>query len=108
MTYQGIFLMGAFCAAFEIQPRLQPRLEETVEFRPSPIGLGIEVRSGRLYIAVTILLQLQTIRHLSYTYPGNQDSSLKDISFKLNAGERLAIVGHNGSGEELLYVLALV
>jgi hypothetical protein len=60
MTYQGVFLMGAFCAAFEIQPRLQPKLEETVEYRPSPTGLSIEMRSGRSLYSRNHLATTQT------------------------------------------------
>jgi len=40
-------------------------------------------------------------RNLSYTYPNGLEPTLKNISFKLEAGESLAIVGCNGSGERL-------
>lgn len=39
-----------------------------------------------------------THRNLSYTYPGGSEPTLKNISFKIEAGESLAIVGCNGSG----------
>lgn len=38
-------------------------------------------------------------RHLSYTYPASKDTSLKDVTFSLEPGESLAIVGYNGSGK---------
>jgi ABC-type multidrug transport system fused ATPase/permease subunit len=38
-------------------------------------------------------------RNISYTYPGSKEPALKNISFTLEAGETLAIVGCNGSGK---------
>jgi hypothetical protein len=43
------------------------------------------------------LIPLQ--RNLSYTYPGCTEPALRDVSFTLEAGETLAVVGYNGSGE---------
>jgi energy-coupling factor transporter ATP-binding protein EcfA2 len=39
-------------------------------------------------------------RNLSFTYPGGSEPTLKNISFSLEAGESLAIVGCNGSGKQ--------
>lgn len=44
MAFQGVFLMGAFCAAMEVQPRLQPRKEDVVPFPSSGKGMSIEAR----------------------------------------------------------------
>lgn len=41
-------------------------------------------------------------RHLSYTYPGSQTPALKDISFAIEPGERVAIVGPIGAGKSTL------
>lgn len=38
-------------------------------------------------------------RNVSFKYPGTDNYVLKNISMKLNVGERLAIVGMNGSGK---------
>src|SRR5699024_1693350 len=38
-------------------------------------------------------------RNVSFKYPGIEEYVLKNISLKLNIGERLAIVGMNGSGK---------
>ncbi len=41
-------------------------------------------------------------RHLSFTYPGASSPALQDISFKIQPGERIAIVGPIGSGKSTL------
>ncbi|WMM24661.1 ABC transporter ATP-binding protein [Tissierella sp. MB52-C2] len=38
-------------------------------------------------------------RNVSFKYPGTNNNVLKNVSMKLNIGERLAIVGMNGSGK---------
>jgi ATP-binding cassette subfamily B protein len=41
-------------------------------------------------------------KNLSYTYPGAKTPALKDVSFTINAGETVAIVGAIGSGKSTL------
>ena len=43
-----------------------------------------------------------TAQNLSYTYPGATTPALKNVSFTINAGERVAIVGSIGSGKSTL------
>ncbi len=38
-------------------------------------------------------------RHVSFRYPGSDRDVLKDFSIKFHIGERLAVVGKNGSGK---------
>lgn len=40
--------------------------------------------------------------HLSFTYPGAETPALKDVSFLINPGERVAIVGPIGAGKSTL------
>ncbi len=42
------------------------------------------------------------LNNLSYTHPNSDDQVLKNISFKIEAGERVAIVGVNQSGKSTL------
>lgn len=38
-------------------------------------------------------------RDVSFRYPGSEEYALKNVSLKFHAGERLAVVGQNGSGK---------
>ena len=38
-------------------------------------------------------------RKVSFRYPGSETEALSDVSFRFRTGERLAIVGENGSGK---------
>ncbi len=42
------------------------------------------------------------VEHLSTGYPGNR-YALSDISFTINAGERVAVIGPNGAGKSTLF-----
>lgn len=53
--------------------------------------LPVEKRSDHAY---TI-----EFRDVSFKYPGSEEYVLKNVSLKLNIGERLAVVGMNGAGK---------
>jgi ATP-binding cassette subfamily B protein len=44
-------------------------------------------------------------RNVSYTYPNTGITAIKNLSFKLNAGQKLAVVGKTGSGKTTLALL---
>jgi len=44
-------------------------------------------------------------RNVSYTYPNNGIQALKNVSFKVKAGESLAIMGKTGSGKTTIALL---
>jgi ABC-type multidrug transport system fused ATPase/permease subunit len=50
------------------------------------------------YTSIARATSRLSFRNISYTYPGSREPAVKSISFTLNAGETLAIVGYNGSG----------
>ncbi|MCC4264544.1 type I secretion system permease/ATPase [Oceanimonas baumannii] len=46
-------------------------------------------------------------RQVSFSYPNAEKQALNDISFKINAGEHVAILGRNGSGKSTVERLIL-
>ncbi len=42
------------------------------------------------------------VENLSFTYPGNQQPSVSQVSFKIKKGEIIALVGPNGAGKSTL------
>lgn len=45
------------------------------------------------------------LQNVSYIYPESEKETLKDVSLKISAGERLAVVGLNGAGKTTLIKL---
>lgn len=54
-------------------------------------NLAVEKRSDKKFDI--------SFRHVSFRYPGSEAFALRDISLDLKVGERLAVVGMNGSGK---------
>jgi ATP-binding cassette subfamily B protein len=70
---------------FEIKPNIQ----NTKTLLPFPK----EIKNGFAF------------ENVSFQYPGSKTYSLHDLSFKLNPGEKLALVGENGAGKTTLVKL---
>ncbi len=69
------------------------RIRETLEAKPDVPDTGtVEVQT----------LESLEVRNLSFTYPGATLKALDGISFRLNKGESLGIVGPTGAGKSTL------
>ena len=76
------------------------RIEEVFAEKPEDILAEIEKREG-------LLNQSLRVEHLSFTYPDAAQPSLRDISFDMQQGEILGIIGGTGSGKSTLVQLLL-
>jgi ATP-binding cassette, subfamily B, multidrug efflux pump len=66
-------------------------VQPAIDDRPDTIALPLDRIKGKL-----------EARHLTFTYPGTEQAALKDISFTLDPGTTVAIVGPVGSGKSTL------
>jgi ATP-binding cassette subfamily B protein len=71
------------------------RLEEVLDVEPS-------VRAPESPVAVLPERATFEMRNVSFRYPGAEEPVLSDISFRVGAGEKLAIVGSTGAGKTTL------
>ena len=76
------------------------RIEEVFAEQPEDILAEIEKREG-------LLNQSLRVEHLSFTYPDAAQPSLRDISFDMQQGQILGIIGGTGSGKSTLVQVLL-
>ena len=81
---QALFLTDLL-AFFEMKPRVESKANGLLA--PRPILRGFE------------------FRNVSFTYPGTTRRVLSNFNFKLNPGERIALIGENGQGKTTIVKL---
>ena len=90
--FQNTLFITRFFELLDLDPRsivgaLEPRRAKGDAAFPTPIRKGVELRNVR------------------FTYPGTDVEILKDVSFNIPVGTKLAIVGENGAGKTTLIKL---
>jgi ATP-binding cassette subfamily C protein LapB len=63
------------------------------------MNLERERPPGRTYVARKIEKGTISFDNVSFSYPGTKESALEKVSFKIEPGERVAIIGRVGSGK---------
>lgn len=69
--------------------------------------LPVERPKGKSFVHRHEIVGNIEFRNVSFSYPGQEVGALHDISFRINAGERVAIIGRVGSGKSTLHKLLL-
>lgn len=98
--------MGSFAELFsQLQKALgaTERIDEILREVPEPLtsGAAASARDDEVSLKGAVTLQ-----HVQFSYPGRRgEPVLRDISFNVDAGERLALVGSSGSGKTTLFAL---
>lgn len=86
--YENHLFASTLFEFLEYEPAIvSPEHPVVLEAPPATKGLDIE------------------FRNVSFTYPGKEEVTLKNVSFSMRAGETVALVGRNGSGKTTLVKL---
>ena len=81
-------------------------IESTAERLVELLDVEHELRDAS---DAVVLERLESIefKNVNFQYPGNEAYALKDISFKIEAGQTLALVGLSGSGKTTIVKLLM-
>ncbi len=100
---QAFTAFAAIIIAIVMLPRFIISLRRICEILDTEISIRDgEARSGNGMSTGSI-----EFRDVSFTYPGSSESALTDISFTIEKGQTLAIIGPTGSGKTTLMNLIL-
>jgi ATP-binding cassette subfamily C protein LapB len=74
----------------------------TMKSTDALMGLPQERQTRQRPLERTLLKGALDVRQVSFSYPGQGSPALAKISLRLNAGERVGIIGRSGSGKSTL------
>ncbi len=72
------------------------RLRAFLEYTPSTVGGSLD----------SVRFETLELKNISFAYTGGEDV-IKDVSLKINRGEKIAFVGYNGAGKTTLIKLIM-
>lgn len=100
-TYENNLFVNTLFDFMEYEPKIMSpanpvSIEEIIEESVDGNGSNLAIRKAGLSIE---------FRHVSFKYPGKEVYALRDVSFKIETGEAVALVGRNGAGKTTLVKL---
>ncbi|MET1411003.1 type I secretion system permease/ATPase [Roseibium sp. HPY-6] len=115
LIQSGDITMGALIAAMMLSGRvLAPlanvantltRLRQTLhsyKILDEVMSTDTERKPGRTYVNKRIASGSVEFKGVNFRYPGAEDDSLKNISFKITPGETVGLIGRVGSGKSTI------
>jgi ATP-binding cassette subfamily B protein len=95
---QGITAFAFVIIVFAALPRTLVSLRRIFEV----IDTRTEITDGEAEVGTSGIVGTIEFRDVSFVYPGSTEPALSNISFKVERGQTLAIIGSTGSGKTTL------
>ncbi len=111
----GSLSIGQFAAALHAVAGIGNNLHDCSRQMVWLLSVAMEINYYREFLALPVRTDLGHVEslsgydiafsHVSFRYPGTKREVLKDVSFTLREGERIAFVGENGAGKSTIVKL---
>lgn len=79
--------------------------ESAVRLKDAKELFDIEIKQEKGNETIDLIPPEIEFINVAFKYPGSKQYTLKDINFKIQSGEKIALVGHNGAGKTTIIKL---
>ncbi len=120
LIMEGELSMGGMIAAYLLSTRAMAPIGQAagllMQYHQSATALNaldevmaqpVERPTGKSWIRRPVLKGEIEFRHVNFSYPEAGGEALDDVSFRIAAGEHVAVLGKNGSGKTTIEKLIL-
>lgn len=95
--FHAMFSMMLFCTVFMMYPRAAVSAHRIEAVLNSTTGIESDENGIRLDDVSSIRFE-----HVTFAYPDGEEPVLKNVSFEVHKGEKIAFIGSTGSGKSTL------
>lgn len=115
---KGKYGLGSLLAIYNAANRLSGNIRRVITMLPRFEEQSLYIEKMRTFLETenampdngTLPVPMRgdlTLDNVTFTYPGNDTPTIRDISMHIKQGEKIALVGFNGAGKSTLIKLIL-